>query len=94
MHEPPRRPLRYWSLYRADKHGRPSIAGGVVLALCALFLTYMAVWMGIHPEPDNVAGDVILDVVLVSVAVWIDRHTIRHWREIRAIAQASPLCGV
>lgn len=74
-----------------DKRRRPSIKGGVVLALCALFLTYMVVWMVIHPEPDNIAGDVILDVVLVSVAVWVGQHTIRRWREIRAAARACPL---
>ena len=91
MREQPRRPLRYWSLYRADKPERPSILGGVVLALCALFLSYMAVWMVIHPEPDNAAGDIILDLGLVFVAVWVDRHTIRRWREIRATAQAGPL---
>lgn len=74
------------------KRGRPSTKGGVVLALCALFLAYMAVWMMIHPEPDNIAGDVILDVALVSVAVWVGRHTIRRWREIRANARgACPL---
>jgi hypothetical protein len=63
---------------------RPSIKGGVVLTLGALFLTYMAVWMVIHPESDNIVGDIILDVVLVSIAIWVGRHTIRRWREIRA----------
>jgi hypothetical protein len=67
-----------------DKRKRPSTKGGVVLALCALFLIYMTVWMVIHPEPDNIAGDVILDVALVSVAMWVGLHTIRRWREIRA----------
>ena len=28
---------------------RPSLKGGVVLTLGAFFLTYMAVWMVIHP---------------------------------------------
>lgn len=90
MNESPRRPLRYWSV-RVDKGRRPSITGGVVLAVGALFLTYMAVWMVIHPEPDNIAGDIILDVVLVSVAIWVGRHTIRRWQEIRAAAHACVL---
>jgi hypothetical protein len=48
----------------------------------------MAVWMVIHPEPDNIAGDIILDVGLVFVAAWVGRHTIRRWREIRDAARA------
>jgi hypothetical protein len=62
-----------------------------VLALCALFLIYMAAWMMIHSEPDNIAGDVILDMALASVAIWVGGHTIQHWREIRAAARARPL---
>jgi hypothetical protein len=80
MHESPRRPLRFWSLRRADNHGRPSIKGGVILTLCALFLTYMAVWMAIHPKPENIAGDIILDAALMAVAAWAGRHTVRRWR--------------
>jgi hypothetical protein len=81
MNESRRRPLRNWGV-RVDRRKRPSIKGGVVLAIGAFFLTYMAVWMVIHPEPDNIAGDIILDVALVTVAIWVSRHTIRRWREI------------
>ena len=61
-----------------------------MLTLGALFLTYMAAWMVIHPEPDNIVGDIILDVVLVSVSVWVGRHAIRRWREIRDAARLAP----
>lgn len=76
---------------QVGKRTSPSITGGVLLAVSALFLTYMAVWMVIHPEPDNIAGDVILDVVLVSVAIWVGRHAIRRWREIRVAGRACAL---
>lgn len=91
MRESHRRPPRYWSLRRADKGRRPSIGGGVALTLCALFLTYMAVWMTIHPEPENIAGDIILDAALIALAAWVARHTVRRWREIRGAARTSPL---
>ncbi len=74
-----------------DNRRRPSVRGGVLLTLCALFLTYMAVWMVIHPEPENVAGDIVLDAALVALAVWTDRHTVRRWREIHAAARSCPL---
>lgn len=70
---------------------RPSIKGGLALTLGALFLTYMTVWMVVHPEPDNIVGDIILDVILISVSVWVGRHTIRRWQEIREAARACPL---
>ena len=91
MSESPRRPLRYWSLRRVDDRRRPSIRGGVVLSLCALFLIYMAVWMVIHPEPGNIAGDIILDATLIALAVWVARHTVRRWREIHAAARTCAL---
>jgi hypothetical protein len=51
----------------------------------------MTVWMVVHPEPDNIVGDVILDVILISVSVWVGWHTIRRWQKIHEAARACPL---
>jgi hypothetical protein len=76
------RPLRYWGVRYVGERGRPSVWGSILLALFALFLTYMAVWVVIHPGPNNIPGDVILDVAFVSLAVWVDWLTIQRGRQL------------
>jgi hypothetical protein len=42
----------------------------------------MAVWVVIHPRPDNVPGDIILDIAFISLALWVDWLTIQRGRQL------------
>jgi hypothetical protein len=62
----------------------PSVAGSVVLTLFAAFLSYLAVFFIAAANGDNVPGEIILAVVLVGLACWVDRLAFQRWREIAA----------
>ncbi len=78
-----RRPLRYWSLH-VGRRGRPSVGGSVLLAVFAVFLTYLAVWVVVHPGRDNIPGDIIFDVAFASLAIWVDRLAVQRGRHLAA----------
>ena len=76
------RPWRYWS---ARRHAEPSLGRSILLALFAVFLTYHAVGLAIHPAPDNIPGDIIMDAAFAALAIWVDRIAIQRARETFAI---------
>jgi hypothetical protein len=79
MSRTPKRPLRHRGF---SKPTRVCVIASVTLALS---LTYLAVWVVLSPAPENIPGDLILDVAFVALAVWVDRLAIRRAREIPAI---------
>jgi hypothetical protein len=76
------RPLRYWGVRRIGRGERPSVGGSILLALFAIFLTCLAVLVVITPGPNNIPGDIILDVIFVSLAMWVDWLTIQRGRQL------------
>jgi hypothetical protein len=42
----------------------------------------MAVWLVVHPGPYNIPGDIFVDVIFVSLAVWVDWLTIQRGRQL------------
>lgn len=75
------RQWRYWSV-RSD--AEPSLGGSVLLGILAVFVTYLAVGIAMSPSADNIAGDIILDVVFAALAIWIDRMAIQRAQGILA----------
>ena len=67
---------------RPGDQGRPSVGGTCVASAFAILLTYTALFYAVTPDPNNIPGTVIIDAGLVLLALWVDWHVIRRWREI------------
>ncbi len=82
----PERPLRYRGTRQDDEERPPSVAATYLLSAIAVLLTCLvAIWV-LSPDPNNVPGDIIRDVIAVAFVWWFDRHVIGRWRKIRAPA--------
>ncbi len=93
MSHPRRRPLRYRGLRTAPpRRSVPAstasttllIAKAVLVSTLALLITGGTVLAVAHPGRYNLPGEVIVDVIFVLLAVWVDRHAIQRWRQIAA----------
>jgi hypothetical protein len=67
------------------------IAKAVLVSALALLITGFTVLVLAHPGHGNVPGEVILDVIFVLLAVWVDRYAIRRWRQTAAGFHPTPI---
>ncbi len=63
---------------------RPSVAGAIALSTAAVLVTLLALVVLATWRPDNVPSSVILDVIFVFLAWWVDSRAVRTWRRLTA----------
>jgi MFS superfamily sulfate permease-like transporter len=63
---------------------RPSVPGAIALSIAAVLVTSFALVVLATWRPDNVPSSVILDVIFVFLAWWVDSRAVRTWRRLTA----------
>jgi hypothetical protein len=81
-------PWRYWGKGEPD-HGPPSITGALAISFAALLVTYIAVALVANPTANNVPGDILLMIIFVALAAWVDLRAFLTWRRIFAVRRGQ-----